>query len=112
MTPTNPTTEEILASLWVSKHALERLRERYPNCGVPGARAILAESTRMDPGMVMAILRRTQGAAQDSYFLTRDKAEILVVAKTSEDFSWTYRLVTCIRLGQFQQDLLTNPPQP
>lgn len=94
------------SDVWVTAHALDRLREHYPDMGVRGARTMLAASLWLEPGEVSGFLQRSTTTCQDAYWLSPDGRGILVVAdgRTSLPTDRRWSLVTYLRLTPAQRD--------
>lgn len=94
------------SDVWVTQHALERLREHYPAIGVRGARTLLAASLQIARGEVAGFLQRSTTTCQDDYWLSPDLGGIFVVASgrgsLPTDRDWS--LVTYLRLTPAQQN--------
>ena len=94
------------SDVWITAHALDRLREHYPDIGVRGARTMLAASRWLEPGEVSGFLQRSTTACLDHYWLSPDLGGIFVVAtgrrSLPTDRDWS--LVTYLRLTPAQQD--------
>lgn len=89
-------------SIFVTRHALQRLRVHYPTIGFRGARQMALEAEPMEQGLVAAILQRSLEAAQDHYRLSARGDGIFVLAP--QETGWL--LVTYLRLSEAQVRLL------
>lgn len=89
--------------VYVSGHALERLREHHPNVGVRGALALLARAQEVEPGFIAPFLGRPLEAVRDRYLISADRRGVFVIVPGPEgaSFPWTAR--TYLRFGPYQQ---------
>lgn len=94
------------SDVWVTTHALDRLREHYPGIGVRGARTLVDASRWLEPGEVSGFLQRSTTACRDHYWLSPDLGGIFVVAdgRTALLTDRRWSLVTYLRLTPAQQD--------
>ena len=85
---------------------MERLNEHHPNLGVYGAHVMLEEGRELPAGEVSGFLQRSLEGCRDQYFLTRDLAGILVVARGRQKLATDrpYSMVTYLRLSLAQRD--------
>lgn len=90
---------------WITRHARERLQEHHPNIGIRGSLALLGAAIPMAAEVAAGVLARTDSGVQDRYLLAEDRAGIFVVVHCPER-PIPDVLVTYIRLGQAQQDLM------
>lgn len=92
------------SEVFVTHHALLRLREHHPHVGVRGALQILAASQEVDGALVAPFLGRCLEACRDRYFVTPGcKGVLVLVATPSRSFPWTMR--TWLRFGPYQQSV-------
>ena len=98
------------SDVWITAHALDRLREHYADIGVRGARTMLAASRWLEPGEVSGFLQRSTTACRDHYWLSPDMGGIFVVAggRTAPPTDRRWSLVTYLRLTPAQQDQARN----
>ncbi|MBM4367834.1 MAG: hypothetical protein FJ102_16595 [Deltaproteobacteria bacterium] len=91
--------------VYVTPHALDRLREHHPNAGVRGALALLARAQEVEAGLAAAFLGRSLDGVRDRYFMSADRRGIFAVARSYEGRSFPWALVTYLRFGPHQQDV-------
>jgi hypothetical protein len=91
--------------VYVTGHALDRLREHHPRAGVRGALALLGRAEEIQPGLAAAFLGRSLDAVRDRYFLSADRRGIFAVAPSYEGRSFPWALVTYLRFGAHQQEV-------
>lgn len=89
--------------IYVSPHALDRLREHHPNVGVRGALALLARAQEVESAFIAPFLGRPLEAVRDRYLVSFDRRGVFVVApsRTQGPSPWTAR--TYLRFGPYQQ---------
>lgn len=83
------------ADVFVTRHALARLREHCPAMGVRGARSLVDEGREVPgPWLAPFLARRPGRMRTDRYLLTRDGDGVLVVAVGFAGFPSPWSLVT------------------
>lgn len=92
-----------MGSVFVTRHAQERLREHHPYAGVRGALAMLSRSTEVSGGVVAGLLHRSIEATQDYYYLSEDYSGIFVLVWSREGAESEMTMITYIRLMPSQQ---------
>jgi hypothetical protein len=60
-------------TLFVTAHALDRVRAHHPGIGVRGVLLMLADSEQIEGGALQGLLDRQESAARDAYFLAPDR---------------------------------------
>lgn len=88
--------------VWVSNHAMERLHELHPSCGVVGACRLLSEAEEVAPEAVAPLLGRRLAAVRDRYFLAADRRGVFVVQRFPNESVRGWTLVTFLRFGPQQ----------
>lgn len=91
--------------VYVTRHALDRLREHYPDTGIRGALRLLERATGIDPGLAAAFLGRSPNGVRDRYFMSADRRGIFTVAHSREGCSFPWALVTYLRFSAYQQEV-------
>lgn len=89
--------------VWVSPHALDRVREHHPNAGVRGALALLTRAQEVEPGLIAPFLGRRLEAVRDRYLISADRCGAFVIVRAADDahFRWTMR--TYLRFDAHQE---------
>lgn len=101
--PSQPLSTIVQQSLWVSRHALERLREHHPKAGVRGALALLTLAQEVEPGFIAPFLGRRLEAVRDRYLISADRGGVFVVVRAPEGARFPWTVVTYLRFGDNQQ---------
>ena len=91
--------------VYVSEHALGRLRQHHPSVGIRGTLALLMAATEIEPGMAAAFLGRSLEAVRDRYFLSADRRGIFTLARSFEGRGFKWVIITYLRFGQYQQEV-------
>ena len=91
--------------VYFSRHALERLREHYPNVGVRGARAILAQAQTVEPGFIAPFLGRPLRAVRDRYLVSADRRGVFVLVPGPSGARFLWTACTYLRFGPYQQSV-------
>lgn len=93
-------------AVWVTGHALERIREHYPDAGAWAAGRLLLAAVEVSGEIACEMLRRRQLASADRYFLAADRRGLFVVAPGTRPGSpFAYSLVTYLRFSPWQAEL-------
>lgn len=88
-----------LASLYVTRHAVERLGEHHADADLALAASLLAAAVEIDPGLAAGLVRRRLEGVQDHYLLTADGRGMFVVARARPELGPAWVVVTYLRLG-------------
>ena len=91
--------------VYVTRHALDRLRIHLPRVGVRGALALLALADEVEPGFIAPFLGRTLTGVGDHYFVTACRNGVFVVAPARLDGPSRWALVTYLRFGPYQREV-------
>lgn len=94
--------------VWITRHAQVRIREHYPNAGVPWCTELLRQSDPIDGVSVAGLLHRPLERASDRYFLAPDRRGVFVVAERPDNMDPTETrrtLITYIRLVPSQVEI-------
>lgn len=91
--------------VYVTGHALDRLRLHHPRVGVRGALALLAEAREVEPGIIAPFLGRSLEGVRDRYFLSACGwgAFVLAASRSAGRSKWV--LITYLRFGPYQHEV-------
>lgn len=98
-----PSIVVVEQGVYVSPHALQRLRLHHPKAGVRGALALLSRAQAVEPGLIAPFLGRGLNAVRDRYFVSACRRGVFVVAKSRHEGAFPWALVTYLRFGPHQQ---------
>ncbi len=101
----SPSRMVVEQGVFVTSHAVERLREHHPRVGIRGTLALLARATEIEQGLAATFLGRSLAGVRDRYFLSADRRGIFAVARSFEGSSFHWVLVTYLRFGNYQQEV-------
>jgi hypothetical protein len=91
--------------VYVSPHALDRLREHHPNVGVRGALTLLAYAQEVESGLIAPFLGRSLNAVRDRYLVSCDRRGVFVIAVSRSAGPSPWTAVTYLRFGPYQQSV-------
>lgn len=89
--------------VYVTSHALERLRIHHPR--VRGVLCLLAKAEEVEPGFIAPLLGRPLEAVRDRYFLSADGWGVFVLAPARSGGPSMWVLVTYLRFGPYQREV-------
>ena len=93
-------------AVWVSGHALDRLREHYPDANGWSAGQLLLAAVEVPGDVVREMLQRAVAKPSDRYFLAADRRGLFVLAPSTRSGSpFLYTLVTYLRFSPWQAEL-------
>lgn len=104
--------------VYVTQHALQRLRLHHPSAGVRGALALLSRAEEVAPRLIAPFLGRGPDAVRDRYFVSACRRGVFVVARGRREGGFPWVLVTYLRFGPHQQLVaerllgVTSSPRP
>lgn len=94
--------------VWVSAHALERVRVHHPHTDVWGVLALLARAEAVTAGFVAPLLGRRLEDVRDGYLVSPDRRGCFVVAASTVRARFPWTLITYLRFFEYQTQVATR----
>lgn len=91
--------------VYVTHHAVDRLRLHHPNVGIRGTLALLTKAEEVEPGFIAPFLARSLAGVGDRYFISACRRGVFVVVPGRQGGSFPWALVTYLRFGSYQRDV-------
>lgn len=98
--------------VWVSRHALDRVREHHPNAGVRGALALLARADEVAAGFIAPFLDRRLEDVRDRYLIAADRKGCFVIVRAGGSGRLPWTMITYLRFDAHQEDVASRLLDP